>query len=71
MKTVFYFMVAFVAMLFLFGGVITQGDINLNQELHGMVVKSIDSEQEPVEEQSINIDEIENHPDLIVVYPYN
>ena len=70
MKYVFYFMTAFVALIFLFGGVLSD-DINLNQELHGMVVKSLDYEEPLVVEESIDpIQEAELYSDLIVVYPY-
>ena len=79
MKTVFYFMLAFVALIFLFSGVL-QNDINLNQELHGMVVGV--AEQAVVDQSEVQEDVITpmteeemlkaaaENPDLIVVYPY-
>ncbi|MFH1439703.1 MAG: hypothetical protein ABIG89_03995 [Candidatus Woesearchaeota archaeon] len=79
MKTVFYFMFVFVAMLFLFGGVLKTNDINLNQELHGMAVQHGDNSQvqydglNDIKEKSDIVKEelsAEEHPDLILVYPY-
>ena len=73
MKTVFYFMFAFFAMVFLFSGVLSQ-DTNLNQELHGLAVQPVDQEADLLESlQEETIDDLEaaaEHPDLIVVYPY-
>ena len=71
MKTVFYFMITFVALIFLFGGVLSHDNINLNQELHGMAVKSIENTQNLEDTEYVDpIQEAESNPDLIVVYPY-
>ena len=74
MKTVLYFMLAFVVLVFLFSGVLSN-DINLNQELHGMAVEAIDQSgvqeeaRTPLTEEEM-LKAAEENPDLIVVYPY-
>ncbi|MBT4825006.1 hypothetical protein HN695_02020 [Candidatus Woesearchaeota archaeon] len=68
MKTVFYFMATFIALVFLFSGVLSN-DINLNQALHGAAIDVVE-EPDPIIESSEK--DLENLPEdeLIVVYPY-
>ena len=73
MKTVFYFMMAFIALVFLFSGVL-KNDVTLNQDIHGMTVGVV---EQPVQEDAITplteeemLKAAEEDSELIVVYPY-
>ena len=71
MKIAFYFMLAFIAMIFLFGGVLKHNDVNLNTELHGLAVQPADAGFESASVPSVSSsDQPNNTSDIIVVYPY-
>lgn len=60
-------MAAFIALVFLFGGVLNSStDINLNKELHGLAVETVDvQEEQPQINETVDL----NNPDIIIVYP--
>lgn len=60
-------MAAFIALIFLFGGVLNSpNDINLNKELHGAAVQTVSVQKD---HSQINETVELNNSDIIVVYP--